>query len=231
MASRLVLLASLAVCFHAMVSNGEDVVRNKANELKNCFGIQQWIWMTKMNSRADIEGCVRRLTGTSNPAPYLTCIGLRTGWYKGRTGTFRSSGDNLQKCLVESETFCPKRAGKREMEDEEEVLDVEARGFLFPWEADEIDACLGTIANKFLTKTTSRDGFNRCVKSVCPLINDGAINGVAGCIGLASGMGPGPKCKWMDFANKQQMMIMNNRGKLGRCIRDQRQRCKNEGRH
>ena len=56
MASRLVLLASLAVCFHAMVSNGEDVVRNKANELKNCFGIQQWIWMTKMNSRADIEG-------------------------------------------------------------------------------------------------------------------------------------------------------------------------------
>merc|ERR1719259_797342 len=186
--------------------------------------------MTKMKSRADIEGCIKRVTGNSNTAPYLTCVGLRTGWYKGRTGTFRTSGDNIQKCIVESELFCPERGGGKREQEEDEIVEVEARGFLFPWEADEIDDCLGTIANKFLTKIKDRDGFNRCVKSVCPLINDAGINGAAGCVNLASGMGPGPKCKWMDFVNKQQMMIMNNRGKLGRCIRDQRQKCRAEGR-
>ena len=45
------------------------------------------------------------------------------------------------------------------MEEEDEIVEVEARGFLFPWEADEIDDCLGTIANKFLTKIKDRDGF------------------------------------------------------------------------
>jgi len=226
--------AFLVVCFAILVQADDealglerrDELGDKGQQLKDCFGIQQWVWMTKMRSRADIEGCIRRVTGTSNPAPYINCVGLRTGWYKGKTGTFRTAGDNILRCIIQSETWCPQRHGKREVEEEEEILDIETRGFLTVVQNEELEECLGNVANKFLTKITTRDGFKRCFNKVCPLLNDGVIDAVAGCVRLTSDMGPGPKCNWLDFWDKRKMMIMNNRGRLGFCVRQQRQKCR-----
>jgi hypothetical protein len=200
---------------------------SKSDQLKSCLGIEQWIWMTKVQTRGQVENCVRQVTGTSDPSAYLNCIGLKQGWYKGKTGVFRASGDNLLRCIVQSETWCPTRPGKREADevDEIEEIDVEARGLLAYWQADDMMSCMGNIANKFLTAITTPQGFADCIKKVCPNYSDSLINGVAGCVGLAAGEGPGPKCKWMDFWAKKKMMIMNNRGRFGRCVRDQDQKC------
>jgi len=201
---------------------------SRRDQLKDCFGIKQYVWMTKMGSKADVENCVRKATGTRDPGPYLQCIGLKTGWYQGKTGVFRSAGDNLLRCIVQSEAWCPTR-GKREVEDEEEEeeeVDVEARGILNKAYLLEIKECLGTILNKFLTAVNSKEGFANCIRKTCPNYPDSAVNTAAGCLNLKLGKGPGPKCDWMDFFTGKQMMIMNNRGKLGFCLREPGIKCK-----
>ena len=54
------------------------------------------------------------------------------------------SGFSFQSCTVE---------------EEEEILDIETRGFLTVVQNDELEECLVNVANKFLTKITTRDGF------------------------------------------------------------------------
>jgi len=226
----LILLCGLLAVVYASEEVLEMEARDKLgdirNELKSCFGIKQYVWMTKATSKADLENCVRKATGTSNPGPYLKCIGLKTGWYQGKTGVFRSSGDNLLRCIVQSESWCPTR-GKREVEEEEEAeVDVEARGIMNTAYIWEIKDCLGTVENKFLTAITTRQGFADCIRKTCPNYPDSGVNAVAGCLNLALGKGPGPKCDWMDYFTGGKYMIMNNRGKLGACLRAPRIKCK-----
>ena len=78
-----------------------------------------------------------------------------------------------------------------------------------------------------------RQGFFDCIKHFCQEglshesggFDDSAIEGVASCIGLAEGMGPGPASNWHDFKNKQKMMIMNSRGTFGFCMRQEGRKC------
>jgi len=210
-----------------------DELGSIRDRLKSCFGIEKWVWMTKMNSKADVENCVKTVTGTDDAGPYLQCIGLKTGWYKaggwskGRKGIFRSSGDNLLGCIIKSETWCPSRreVEDEEEEEEEEIVDIESRG-LFPKKyLDPLKDCLGSIRNKFLTEVKDLSGFGRCLRQLCPSYTDSVIKGTASCLNLTPGMGPGPNCDYHDFWNKEKMMIQNNRGKLGFCIREQRTKC------
>merc|ERR1711970_1461044 len=59
-----------------------DELGSIRDRLKSCFGIEKWVWMTKMNNKADVENCVKTVTGADDAGPYLQCIGLKTGWYK-----------------------------------------------------------------------------------------------------------------------------------------------------
>merc|ERR1719431_1006638 len=173
------------------------------------------------------------VTGADDAGPYLQCIGLKTGWYKaggwskGRKGIFRSSGDNLLGCIIKSETWCPSRreVEDEEEEEEEEIVDIETRG-LFPKKyLEPLKDCLGSIRNKFLTEVKDLSGFGRCLRQLCPSYTDSVIKGTASCLNLTPGEGPGPNCDYHDFWNKEKMMIQNNRGKLGFCIREQRTKC------
>lgn len=199
---------------------------NRRDQIKSCLGIEKYVWMTKVQTRGQVEDCVRRATGVADPAAYIRCIGLRKGWFKGKKGVFRAASESFNRCIVQTEAWCPVR-GKREVDEVDEIdeVDVVERGYLSPSQVDDINSCMGCVANMFLTKITSRQGFHDCIKKVCPNFADAAINGVAGCVGLALGDGPGPKCNWMDFWAKRKMMIMNNRGRFGRCLRNQEQKC------
>ena len=83
------------------------------------------------------------------------------------------------------------------------------------------------MRNSFLTKIDSRQGFVNCVKANCARgvtneqggLEDDILARVMDCVGLEEGMGPGPARNWLDFKNKQKMMIMQNRGKLGFCLK------------
>jgi len=113
--------------------------------------------------------------------------------------------------------------------DNEETIDSEKRGLLSNGAQDQIRRCLGQVSNKFLTKITSTQGFTGCIKQVCVSggFDDNVINSVAQCVGLQEGLGPGPgpDGKWNDFGNKQKMMIMSNRGRLGFCLRQEGRQC------
>ena len=117
------------------------------------------------------------------------------------------------------------------MEDEEEekeeveLVDIVDRGLMDPSQRTEIKQCLGGVRNMLLTAITTRPGFDACVRRTCPNFSSEQLDGVASCLNLQLGLGPGPKCDWHDYWAKEKYMIMNNRGRLGFCLREQRQKC------
>ena len=36
-----------------------DELGSIRDRLKSCFGIEKWVWMTKMNNKGDVENCVK----------------------------------------------------------------------------------------------------------------------------------------------------------------------------
>jgi len=118
---------------------------------------------------------------------------------------------------------------------EEALLSEEARGLLSKDLKNQIGQCLGKVRNKFLTKITTKQEFIDCIKSVCTEgltsdkggMDDDTIERVVTCVGLEEGMGPGPgdNGQWRDGRNRQKMMVMANRGKLGFCLRYDGRKC------
>ena len=84
------------------------------DEIKRCFGIEKWVWMTKVQTLEQVKNCVRHATNYPNPDAYLNCIGLKKAWYKGKADVFRASGDNLLMCLMAFRTLHGKLLSKRE---------------------------------------------------------------------------------------------------------------------
>jgi len=199
-------------------------LKDKRLELNGCLGkVDEETWMMKMKSKADVENCVKKVLGTSDPGPFIKCIGLRKG-QRGAKKIWRMKRASLfNKCAVTTETYCP---GKRAVDDEEEeAIDIETRGLFSSVKVDDLKDCLGSVRNKLLTAIKDKQGWAKCIKQQCPNYDDSVINGAAKCVGLVKGYGPGPKCDWHDYFESIDMMIMNNRGRLGNCIREQGVKC------